>query len=214
MSERGMPCDAAPSENSNPGEDKKRLRARIRAARDALDPLRRAQLSEAVTARLLTLAEFQRASCVLAYLSFGSEFETHGFLGALRGRGCALVLPRVDRAQRRLALYRVSDLVADTVPGVWGIREPDPGRCPLADLASIDAVLAPGMAFTPRCDRLGYGGGFYDKLLRDWKPRPPIVAAAFRLQVVEEMPLGPEDQPVDRLVTEGESYLRESRPEK
>jgi 5-formyltetrahydrofolate cyclo-ligase len=209
MIERSVPSDAAPGGNRDYSGEKKRLRARIRIERDALDPVRRARLSEAITARLLALPEFLRASCVLGYVSFGSEFETHPLLNALHARGCPLALPRVDRVQRRLVLHWVSDLQHDTVPGVWGIREPDPARCPPAELASIDAVLVPGLAFTAHCDRLGYGGGFYDTLFGSWPERPPLVAAAFQMQVVQEMPVGPRDHPVDRLVTEAACYLRE-----
>ena len=53
----------------------------------------------------------------------------------------------------------------DTAPGVRGIREPVPDRCSSAALGEVDFVLAPGVAFSPRCERLGYGGGYYDVLL-------------------------------------------------
>ena len=69
-------------------ERKQALRQLIRAARAALDPAEHAHLSRAITARLLELPEFERASCVLAYLSFGTEFDTRGFVSALEPRGC------------------------------------------------------------------------------------------------------------------------------
>ena len=192
-------------------DDKQRLRTRVLGLRAALDRAERAHLSHLITAQLLSLPEFERVGCVLAYLSFGSEFDTDEFVHALQARGCALVLPRIDLARRALTLHRVDDPDFDTLPGVWGIREPDPQRCPSADRADIDAVLVPGVAFTAAGGRLGYGGGFYDQLLRGWPGRVPLVAPAFQLQVVEDLPLGPDDEPIDTVVTEARVYRRAGR---
>ena len=189
-------------------DDKQKLRTRLLSLRAALDRGEHARLSGLITARLLSLPEFERARCVLAYLSFGSEFDTGEFVHTLQARGCALVLPRIDLAQRALTLHRVTDPEADTLPGVWGIREPDPEHCPSADRADIDAVLVPGVAFTAAGGRLGYGGGFYDRLLRGWPRRVPLIGAAFELQVVDDLPLGPEDEPIDTVVTEAGVYRR------
>jgi 5,10-methenyltetrahydrofolate synthetase len=189
-------------------ERKQALRRQTLAARAALDPAEHLRLSLATTARLLGFSEIEGARCVLAYLSFGSEFDTQGFVRALLARGCRLVLPRIDLANRRLTLHRVTDPEGETVAGVWGIQEPDPGRCPVANPGEIEAVLVPGVAFTPHCERLGYGGGFYDKLIREWPAAPPLIAAAFPSQVVDDLPIGPDDRPVDAVVTEGQIYRR------
>jgi len=189
-------------------ERKQVLRRRVLGERAALDRAEHARLSRTITARLLELPEFARASCVLAYLSFGTELDTREFVAALQGRGCALVLPRINLAERTLALYRVSDPEAQTVAGVWGIREPDPAQCALAEPRAIEAVLVPGVVFTPRCDRVGYGGGFYDALIRDWSQPPPLIAAAFDLQVAGDVPVGPGDYAVDSVITETASYSR------
>jgi 5-formyltetrahydrofolate cyclo-ligase len=148
---------------------------------------------------------------VLAYLSFGSEFDTHEFVRALQSRDCALVLPRIDLARRNLSLHWVGDPESETLPGVWGIREPDPQRCPQVDRGEIQAVLVPGVAFTSGGGRLGYGGGFYDALIRDWPSHAPLIAPAFELQVVGDLPLGPGDQSIDAVVTESHLYRRDAR---
>lgn len=189
-------------------DDKQKLRTQLLSLRAALDRAEHARLSHLITAQLLSLPEFERAGCVLAYLSFGSEFDTSEFVRTLQARGCALVLPRIDLARRILTLHRVSDPELDTVPGVWGIREPDPQRCPSAERPEIDAVLVPGVAFTAAGGRLGYGGGFYDRLVRGWPGRVPLVGPAFELQVVEALPLGRDDEPIDTIVTEAQVYRR------
>ncbi len=201
-----MAADRAPA----PAEVKAELRRRVLARRDTLPPEVRRALSARIFDRLATLPAVRAAGVVLGYAGFGSEPVTLPFLVGLRAAGRVLVLPRVDRAARRLVLHRVDDL-GDLRPGVWGIPEPDPVRCPPAARAGIELVLVPGVAFDVRGGRVGYGAGYYDRLLGDWNAPPPLVAAAFDLQVVEAVPMGPRDRRVDRVVTETATYPTEDR---
>jgi 5-formyltetrahydrofolate cyclo-ligase len=183
------------------------LRREILARRDAVDPAVRARQSAGALLRVAALPAFRQARVVLAYASFGSELDTGPFLRDVLASGRALVLPRVDRAGRRLALHRVRDLDADLEAGTWGIPEPAPDRCGPAAPGEIDFVLVPGLVFDPRGGRIGYGAGYYDRLLGAWPPPvPPLVAAAFELQVVPAVPVGPGDHRVDLVVTESRTY--------
>jgi 5-formyltetrahydrofolate cyclo-ligase len=193
----------------HPAEAKAVLRRQILARRDALDPATRALLSEAALARVAALDEFRRARVVLAYASFGSELDTRPFLRAVLASGRTLVLPRVDRAARRLALHEVRDLETEVRPGTWGIPEPVPAHCRAVAPAEIDFVLVPGVVFDPRGGRIGYGAGYYDRLLAAWPaPPPPVVAAAFELQVVPAVPVFAGDRRVDLVVTDSRIYSK------
>jgi 5-formyltetrahydrofolate cyclo-ligase len=187
---------------------KQSIRKQVLAARAAVDPAERERLSAVITSSLIELPQLQRARCALAYLSFGHEFSTERLIAWLDTRGCALVLPRIDRAAHRLELYHVRDTAVDTLSGVWGIREPDPSRCAPADIDAIDVIIVPGVAFTQAGDRLGYGGGYYDELLARWQRPPPRIAAAFDLQIVSELPTSALDQPVDVIVTQRAQFRR------
>jgi 5-formyltetrahydrofolate cyclo-ligase len=184
------------------------LRKEIIAARDVVAPATRGAWSAGITPQLVALAAWRNARCVLAYMNFGSEFSTAALIEDALAGGKTLCLPRVDRATRRLALHRIENIDRDLVSGVWGIREPR-ADCPPALAGDIDFVLLPGVAFTPRCERLGYGGGFYDRLIPQLSRRPPLVAAAFSLQVCDRIPLDTFDQRVDRVITEDAVYARE-----
>jgi 5-formyltetrahydrofolate cyclo-ligase len=120
--------------------------------------------------------------------------------------GKRVLLPRVNRASRHLDLYEVRDLEQDVAPGLWNIPEPVMERCIKEEaLGTVDFILLPGVAFTREGGRLGYGGGFYDKLLARMPHRPTLVAGAFALQVVQEIPLESTDHKVEWLVTENET---------
>jgi 5-formyltetrahydrofolate cyclo-ligase len=189
-------------------ELKSEVRKRIISVRDALPAAVRRDAGARITVRLYELPAYRDAHCVLAYMGIGSEFDTAAFVADVLARGKALVLPRVDRATRSLRLHAVRDTATDLSAGVWGIPEPRADRCPELTTAAIDFALVPGVAFTRRCERLGYGAGFYDRLIQGFAVRPALVAAAFSVQVVPELPVTPSDQEVDAVVTEDAEYQR------
>jgi 5-formyltetrahydrofolate cyclo-ligase len=188
-------------------DPKSALRRKIIETRNALPPSARRELSARITRQLLVLDAYRNARCVLAYMCFGSEFDTMALAGDVLARGAQLCLPRIEKKSTELVLHHVQNLEEDLQSGVWGIREPRADR-PIAVLDRIDFVLLPGVAFTPRCERLGYGGGFYDRLIARFARRPPLIAAAFELQICPEIPLDSFDQRVGLVVTESARYAQ------
>ncbi len=181
-------------------EAKRELRERITAARDSMAAEARAEASRTIADRICKLDSWLRARVVLLTLPFRSEWDAAQVaLHALAGHK-TLVLPRVDPAARVLQLHHVIDLAHDILPGYVGIPEPRT-TCPTIDRGAIDWILVPGVAFDAAGHRLGYGGGFYDRLLLEL-PRAPRVAGAFELQLVDALPRAPHDCVVDAIVTE------------
>ena len=123
------------------------LRQAILARRDAADASSRSRDSQTIMQKLCALPAYRAASVVAAYASFGSELDTSEFLARVLADGKRLLLPRINRAQRILELRHVTDLGADLVPGVWGIREPAE-RCPILSVGHVEFMLVPGVAFT------------------------------------------------------------------
>jgi 5-formyltetrahydrofolate cyclo-ligase len=182
-------------------QEKAALRKATLARRDALDAAIRARNSQTITQCILALPAYTEAKVVAAYASFGSEYDTSTFLACILADGKQLLLPRMDRASHTLELREVTDLEKDLVAGVWGIREPAPSR-PVRSLATIDFLLVPGVAFTAAGARLGYGGGYYDRLMGSLDARVPRIAAAFDLQMVSALPESSHDQRVQAVITE------------
>jgi 5-formyltetrahydrofolate cyclo-ligase len=182
-------------------KDKKVLRAEMIARRDALAPGERARQSRDLAAALLALPQYPLARSVLATMSIGSEWDTRAFLERARNDGKAIVLPRVSEPPRRLRLYAVADLERDLVPGVWSIPEPDPARCREVALADVDLAWVPALAVDRAGYRLGYGAGYFDKLLAGRGARPCCVAALPAAFVVESLPHESHDVPVDLVIT-------------
>ena len=189
-------------------EAKAAQRRAVLRRRDALTEGERALLSERIVAAILDLPAYRDADVVLAYASFGTELQADELLRRVLADGKTLVLPRVERGG--LGLYEVRDPAVDLAPGTWGIREPEPDRCPPADAGGVGFALIPGVAFDRRARRLGYGGGFYDRLLAGGLPEgTPLVSGAFEVQILDEVPTDPHDAPVDFVITEKEVYARD-----
>jgi 5-formyltetrahydrofolate cyclo-ligase len=188
-------------------ESKPSLRRRILGMRDAIDPWTRTALSRAIVRDITKTSVYRRSNTVMAYASFGSELQTDEFMRHVLHQGKILLLPRVNRQKGSLDVYRVGDPIRDLQAGTWGIHEPRPDRCARVEPHAIDFVLVPGLAFDSWGGRLGYGGGFYDKLLADGiSPRAWLVAGAFESQMVEEVPVDGHDMPMDVVVTENRHY--------
>jgi 5,10-methenyltetrahydrofolate synthetase len=188
-------------------EAKAALRRAVLRRRAALPEGERALLSGRIVATILDLPTYKNADVVLAYASFGAELQTDELLRRVLNDGKVLVLPRVEGGG--LGLYEVRDLTSDLAPGKWGIREPEPDQCPAVDRGGVGFALIPGVAFDRGGRRLGYGGGFYDRLLAGGLPDgTPLVSGAFEVQILDEVPTDPHDAPVDVVVTEREVYAR------
>lgn len=182
------------------------LRKRIIMQREQLSADTRAIYSATITERLLQLPEYQQADTVLGYMNFGAEFASELWIQRVLADGKRLALPRVNRHTNQLDLYWVDDPENQLEPGLWGIREPVVERCErLNTLNEVEFALLPGVAFGRDGARLGYGGGFYDKLLARMTRRPALATAAFSLQLVEQIPQEPTDVKVGWIVTERET---------
>jgi 5-formyltetrahydrofolate cyclo-ligase len=182
------------------------LRTTVKARRDALSPATRAALSTSITTRLLALDSYRAATTVLAYMPFGSEFDTRALIQHALTQGKTLLLPRVDRGSRALTLHLVNDLERDLQPGVWGIPEPKPACQVVEQPFDFKWILVPGLAFTSDGKRLGYGAGYYDRLIACCTQQPALVAAAFSAQMADDIPCTPTDQRVELVVTEDAAY--------
>ncbi len=192
--------------SASPHVTKVHLRKKLLEMREQLSPEVRAASSELIVTRIAKLEIYRQASTVLGYMNFGAEFASETWIQQVLADGKKLALPRVNRHTNKLDLYWVDDLETQVAVGSWGIREPVVERCErLAALNEVEFALLPGVGFDRNGARLGYGGGFYDKLLAGMAHRPALAAAAFSLQLVEEIPQEENDVKVEWILTEQET---------
>lgn len=182
---------------------KAELREKMIARRLSMEVPEVEAKSREIIGRIMGLKAFEEAGLIFSYVAFRHEVETRGLIEAALAAGKRVAVPLVDKANRRLLALEITGW-EDLAPGIWGIPEPklEAGRV-LAPTA-IDLVIVPGLAFDRAGNRLGYGGGYYDRFLPTLRPGAHTVAPAYSFQVVEALPTGPTDVPVQCVVTEEE----------
>jgi 5-formyltetrahydrofolate cyclo-ligase len=177
--------------------DKASLRTRLVAARRQLAPEQRSAAARSVRDAVLSLPEAQMAGTVAAYYSIGTEPDTHGLVFGLWKRGTYVLLPVLrDDGDLDWASYEGPDSLR---PGPRGLTEPsEPGRGVTA-ITSADLVVVPALAVDHSGQRLGRGGGSFDRALARVGASVPVVALLYDTEFLASVPAGPHDQPV-RLV--------------
>lgn len=179
--------------------DKKEIRKNIIKMRDELTLERRMVLDNRILESVLELNRYQQANMIFLFLSFGSEVDTKRLIERALAKQKRICVPRVISRQAGMLPFEIIGL-QDVEPGHYGILEPKNG-CRLVELTEIDLVLMPGVAFDRSGGRIGYGGGYYDRLFAKAAYIAKI-ALAYEMQVLETLPLEEHDIRIDGLVTE------------
>lgn len=186
-------------------EEKARIRREVLARRDA-EPDREAK-SATIVQRILALPEYARTATVATYVGVKSEVATLPIITHALAARKRVVVPIV--ANDGLRLIRI-DAVGELEPAKFGLLEPGPALQERADRrvqpTEVGLYLVPGVAFDHRGGRVGYGKGYYDRLLAKARPGTATVALAFECQVIPEVPMGPSDTHVRMLATELRLY--------
>lgn len=180
--------------------DKPTLRHFMRGRLRAVDDAARAQAGEQIAAHLLRLASSWPQQSVITL--FGGLKNEPDFL--------PLILPELVARGACLACFEISadglrprqtQSMADLQRGTMNVWEPKP-QCRPLEIAALDYILVPGLAFTREGARLGRGGGYYDRLLSHPQCRARRIGVACDLQIIDDIPLESHDQRVQQIVTE------------
>ncbi|WP_165443969.1 5-formyltetrahydrofolate cyclo-ligase [Lachnoclostridium sp. Marseille-P6806] len=192
-------------------EERKRLRRRMKQLRSAMAPEERERADRQIFFHLQELEAYRSARIILSYISIGAEADTRAVIRKALAEGRTVCCPVSDTLVRGEAgimrFYRIENPDA-LRPGVFGIPEPEPdsaGELRPETLRSAERqellMLMPGLAFDPDRNRIGFGGGYYDRYLREHGPLP-TAALAYAGQIVPHIPVLPHDRRPDCIITE------------
>ncbi len=178
---------------------KAELRQHVLHRRDQLEPTYRAWASAVICEQVAALPLVQAAQVVHGYLPFRSEVDTLPLLATLLVRGQRVVVPIVERGTPDLAhSWLTSCTATDLTAGVYGT--PQPLQPIPAPVGVWQLTLVPLVAFCRRGYRLGYGKGYYDRMLAAHPT--PTIGIAFAVQAVAMIPAEAHDWRLDWIVTE------------
>lgn len=171
--------------------DKKELRARIRQQKRAMTEEQIVEASARLGELFVNTPQYQQAKTIYGYLPYNQEVRTVPMLEQAMRDGKKVAVPKCYGNEMK---FIYMDDLTKVENGYANIPEPVADG-PVADDKTA-LVLMPGMAFTKAGDRMGYGGGFYDKFLAA-EPDHPTVALCYAFQMVESLPTEEYDIPVD-----------------
>jgi 5-formyltetrahydrofolate cyclo-ligase len=183
---------------------KQELRRAMRARLLERSPALHAEASLVICQLAAHLPAFLQARCVALFAPLPSEPDIHPLIEEAWAQAKRVVLPLMIPQPGRPVLdwHEVTTWDDVVVPGPFGLREPDPLRCPRVPVAELDCVFVPGVAFDPEGFRLGRGGGFYDSFLGLAPKTLPCVGLMFSCQQIPLLPCEPHDQALRSVITE------------
>ncbi|MCU5703092.1 5-formyltetrahydrofolate cyclo-ligase [Bacillus wiedmannii] len=180
-------------------EEKVRLRKQIIEHMNSLSEERYTTLSEQIAFSLYAQKEWAEAKTVGITLSMENEVNTYAIIEKAWEEGKKVVVPKCNKETRTMSFRQISNF--DQLEIVYmNLREPIPARTEEVNADDIDLQIVPGVAYTERGERIGYGGGYYDRFLLHYKGK--TLSLAYSFQIVEHIPVEPFDKNVEKIITE------------
>ncbi|MGG3281774.1 5-formyltetrahydrofolate cyclo-ligase [Paenibacillus solani] len=202
---------------------KQALRIEMASRRDELSEEERAERSKQACGYASDFMKRLRLQSMMIYVPFRSELDSRPLIEWAWREGVHVIVPRSMPEDRSMELYELKAWI-ELAPGAYGIWEPDPSRSHKWMNGNPDIIWVPGLAFDRTGGRLGYGGGYYDRLSdrlgegaqdNTHQTREPLwMGIAYEVQVVEHVPMEDHDRVLDGLITERGHFVKtRSAPE-
>jgi 5-formyltetrahydrofolate cyclo-ligase len=179
-------------------EAKAVLRRQVLAQLEKISTEQQALASAQIRTKLPAQVFWKNAAAILFYAPLSNEVDLWPLLQATLGTGKVIALPCFNAGKNCYVARRVQNLTNDIVAGKFGVREPN-ANCVEIPLPKIDLVLAPGIAFDLRGNRLGRGKGFYDQLLKNFCGVK--CGIAFDEQILTKIPTQSQDIPMNFILS-------------
>ncbi|MBS4537055.1 5-formyltetrahydrofolate cyclo-ligase [Clostridium sp. D2Q-11] len=173
---------------------KKVLKKRDQLNRDDVD-----SLSGNIISYLMRMPQFQKSKAIMVYLSFKNEVDTFKLIELMMEMNKTIIVPYTDKKENVLIPSRLKDLGDSLSKNPYGYLEPKEDALDPIKPKEIDLVIVPGLVFDKLGNRIGYGGGYYDKLLSQTDAFK--VAVAYDFQIFPRIIPNKHDIPVDYIVT-------------
>jgi len=180
--------------------DKRILRQQVKNTLKQLSAAQLQKKSRDACKNLCLTEEFRRARVIMLFLSLEREIDTTFALQTAFSEEKTVLMPKVIWDDSKIVPVRLKTLNFECELDRYGLRNPI--QAEIVPVGEIDLVVVPGLAFDARANRLGRGGGFYDRFGADPALRACRCGFAFHEQLLPDVPADPMDLPVDMLVTD------------
>lgn len=179
--------------------EKKELRHKMRSILDNVDVKEKKRFTVRIEEALYKTEVWKKASMIGITISRGNEIETRGIINRAWKEGKKVAIPKCFPESKNMSFYLfTSDTQLEEV--YFGLKEPKVQETTAALNDKIDLLMVPGVVFSKEGYRIGFGGGYYDRFLKDYHKE--TVSLLFECQLVHKIPVESHDIPVQMLITE------------
>lgn len=182
--------------------DKGELRKEIKLKREILDKNIKLRADEKIRKSLFESEIYKNSKVVFIYVNMDSEINTIDIIKELLTSDKIVAVPKVipvSLKERQMKALKINSMLQLNESGAFGILEPSVECEDISE--DVDLIIIPGLAFDINGNRLGYGGGFYDRFLRKY-PNSKRVALCYDFQIFDEIPHEFFDEKVDLIISE------------
>lgn len=179
--------------------EKKEVRAGIIKKLNGITAEDREIKSKQIIEKLIFSNECKNANIIATTMPMEHEIDTKLLIQACWNLHKEVVVPKCNHKTREMQFYKITSF-SQLEKGYFGILEPKEFICEKIHKDEIDLIVVPGVAFTAKGNRLGYGGGYYDRYLEHYNGN--LVALAYDIQIVDELPFEAHDQNMPIIITE------------
>ncbi|MGJ7921369.1 5-formyltetrahydrofolate cyclo-ligase [Neobacillus sp. LXY-4] len=179
--------------------DKKQLRQEMKQKLALLNKPNYEEKSYLIAQRLYQDSDWITAKTVGITVSNPPEVDTYQIIRKAWEQGKTVVVPKCE-PKTKLLQFRKLDRFSQLESVFFGLYEPIESVTDEVTVDEIDLLIVPGLAFLEKGYRLGFGGGYYDRFLKDYQGNK--LSLAFDLQLVEHLPIETHDQPVPKIITD------------
>ncbi|PEJ56947.1 5-formyltetrahydrofolate cyclo-ligase [Bacillus sp. AFS002410] len=181
--------------------EKKDIRNNMMKNLKNISVLDREKKSKQIIETLFSTKQLKDANIIATTMPMEHEINTKYLIATCWNENKSVVVPKCNHKTREMDFYKISSF-EDLKEGYFGIQEPIEEKCEKIEKEQIDLVIVPGVAYTLKGERLGYGGGYYDRYLEDYNKL--LLALAYDIQIVNELPTEKHDIKIPFIITESE----------
>ena len=159
-------------------------------------------LSNKIMCTLIELPQFKDCKNIMLYISFNKEVDTYPLANFCLNNDKTVIAPYCIQTERKIIPFKINNLTNDLTKSTFGVMEPKHDSLQKANLKDIDLIIVPGVVFDENCNRIGFGAGYYDRFLPKKQKNTPTIGIAYDYQIVDKVPTGKYDVPLDFIITE------------
>ncbi|HOK49772.1 MAG TPA: 5-formyltetrahydrofolate cyclo-ligase [Sedimentibacter sp.] len=184
-------------------KSKKELRKKILGIRNKMPKEDVENNSRIIMNKIIGLKTYKQSKVIFVYMDFKNEVMTSDLIKHMLAEKKRVVIPYTDIVNTLVIPSEITE-EADLKLSPFGYNEPK--KIMPVDVEEIDLVLVPGVVFDKNLNRIGFGKGYYDRILKNLKPGAKKIGLAHDFQVLDEIPAEDHDIKMDMIITESSSY--------